>query len=164
MKVIVDTKFPINKQACCFVCKISFMAKKKDSKFCSPICRKNYLQNYLTTRRQSSVRGTLETVTAGCRARAKRKGIPCDIDTTFIYDLLKQQNGLCAVTKIPLSSSKTNNGVSNPNTVSIDRIDPSLGYVKTNVRLVTYMYNSCKGPWTDRDVLTMCKQILKCEL
>ena len=43
---------------------------------------------------------------------------------------------------------------------SIDRIKPELGYIKGNVRLVTYQVNMAKGVYTDEDFFTMCSKAL----
>ena len=81
-----------------------------------------------------------------------------------MFSLLDQQKGLCAATGIQLTSSAANTKLySDPWTISVDRIDNSKGYLKTNVRLVTYMYNTCKGQWTEEQVVHMCKGRLEVE-
>lgn len=76
--------------------------------------------------------------------------------------MFKQQNGLCKATGIPLESSQANSKVySSPWTITVDRIDSSKGYMRDNVQLVCYMYNSAKNRWTHEEVLTMCQGVLK---
>lgn len=117
---------------------------------------------YQKYRRKESIEGTLYAIVYGCISRAKRTNIPCDIDTEFIIDLLKKQQYKCALSGLPLSTSKVNTKMySDPNTVSIDRIDPTKGYMKNNVRLITFMANSCKGRWTDKQVLEFCHGVIK---
>ncbi len=146
----------------CVVCDNVFTSQASFGKTCSTKCRNKYLNDYNIKRRQTSVESSLCTIVAGCRSRAKRRGLECDIDFDYVKQLLVKQQGLCAMTGAVLECSNANTKRnSSPNTVSIDRIDSNKGYTKDNIRLVTYMYNSCKGRWTDFDVIQMCKGVLK---
>lgn len=130
---------------------------------CSDTCKKEKTNAYHRSRRQT-VEGTLRTITAGCKNRARRKELPCDIDTDFIIALYKQQNGKCARTGITLEPSNASGKIRwNPNTITIDRINSAKGYTKDNVQLVTLMYNNCKSNFTHKDVVNFCKQVIENE-
>ena len=148
----------------CEVCSHRFEVDYQGTapKTCSDRCWTIRNNQYNKAYRKSHVTKTLSTITAGCKNRARRKGYECDIDYKYMLWLLDQQSGRCAITGVVLESSAANTKTySNPWTISVDRIDNTRGYTKDNVRLVTYMYNTCKGQWTDEQVVHMCKGILE---
>lgn len=44
---------------------------------------------------------------------------------------------------------------------SLDKIDPSGGYTKSNVQVVCWWYNASKQQFTDAEVLTLCEAVVK---
>jgi hypothetical protein len=60
------------------------------------------------------------------------------------------------------ASIQDNRGLrgTSPNVVSIDRIDSNAGYVKGNVQLVSYMYNTAKNKFGEKDLLELCIDVL----
>jgi hypothetical protein len=62
-----------------------------------------------------------------------------DLDFEFLVDLFYKQGGMCAYSQMPLNFGpcKTNDW-----TTSIERIDPLRGYVKDNVCLIAYEFNT----------------------
>lgn len=78
-----------------------------------------------------------------------------------LLELWNTQNGLCAVTKIPLLSKYfDDNKPKNPYQASLDRIDHTKGYTKQNVRFVCYMFNIARNNFSDKDVLEFCKKVM----
>jgi len=74
--------------------------------------------------------------------RAKSKNLPYNITGPYLIKLWESSNGICALTGQPFDlSSWGAHGQVNPQAPSVDRIIPNLGYVKGNVRLVTYHMN-----------------------
>lgn len=146
----------------CGICNNSFEKKIGLLRYCSPECSKLAHLKYHKEHRKASVENTLRSIIAGCKNRAKRKGLECDITSEYVLDLLNKQNGLCSVTGIKLESSTANTKFnSSPWTVTIDRKDSNKGYTKDNIHLVCYMYNSCKNRWSHEQVIQMCKGVLK---
>lgn len=43
---------------------------------------------------------------------------------------------------------------------SLDRVDPKLGYVTTNVQVVCWSYNQAKGQWDHQDVLVLARALV----
>lgn len=165
MIALIDSKkeqHPLNKSCICKQCGSVFIARRKDAKYCPTACRKAAQLAYYNHRRKTSIKGTLEAVVGGCRSRAKKRGLECNIDNEFILNLFETQKGLCARTKVPLHMSANNTRRNtNPNTVSIDRIDSRKGYTKDNVELVTTIYNTAKNSWSHEDVLAMSQALLR---
>lgn len=81
------------------------------------------------------------------KSRSKKMGFPSDLDE----DELSQQmlTGRCAVTGVPFLFDK----IRGPFTPSLDRIDPSKGYTKDNVRLVSWIFNRIRSDYEEEDVL-----------
>jgi hypothetical protein len=76
------------------------------------------------------------------KSRALSKGLPFDIDREHLTELWDDNEGCCALTGRAFSlDSWGGKGQVNPDAPSIDRIKPTLGYVKGNVRLITYHMN-----------------------
>lgn len=48
----------------------------------------------------------------------------------------------------------------NPWSPSLDRINPKIGYIDGNCRLVTWIYNRAKGSGTDEDVVSFAKGVV----
>lgn len=94
--------------------------------------------------------------------RAKRKNLDFDIDEEYIKIKLIEQNYKCKYTNVDLEltiGSDDNN--MNPNTLSIDRINPNLGYIKNNIALVSAIVNSMKNDLTESSFLDVINLIQK---
>jgi hypothetical protein len=84
----------------------------------------------------------LTKLCAAAKNRAKVKNLPFNITSKYIWQLWEESGGRCALTKQKFDLTKWGGkGQVNPQAPSIDRIDPKLGYVKGNVRLITYHMN-----------------------
>lgn len=47
-----------------------------------------------------------------------------------------------------------------PETVTVDRIEQSVGYVPTNIRLVCFAANNARYIWDDAKLIEMCRAII----
>jgi hypothetical protein len=97
--------------------------------------------------------------------RAKEMGWPePDFGSRWIEDRIRL--GICEATGLPFDlTTQINDTVhaKNPWVPSIDRIDNTKPYLKTNVQLVVYMYNVCKAEFTHVDVVKFCRAIAAME-
>ncbi len=89
------------------------------------------------------------------KRRSRVKGIDLDIDADFIEELYKTQFGHCAYTGDKLSLQA---GL--PTTLSVDRVDSSLGYIKSNVKLVTWEVNNVKQNLAMDSFVLLCKKVI----
>lgn len=106
-------------------------------------------------RSQSYVKANLvKTITSsllcGARGRARDKNLPFDIDIDYVRSMVGENAELashCPVFGVPLdwSRMRNNGGKAVPNSPSIDRIDPERGYVKGNIKIISYRANQIKS-------------------
>ena len=91
-----------------------------------------------------------------CKIRKKT----CDIDLFYLKEIWNKQCGICPITGwkllLPLNSSKWGDDYPRSKRSSLDRIDNSKGYVKGNVRFISFMANICRGAMTDEEVIDFC--------
>lgn len=95
----------------------------------------------------------------GARDRTKRNNLDFNLDLDYVVNLWYRQNGLCALSGIPMTFELKMGRV--PTNVSIDRISPNLGYIKENIQLVCMACNQIKSDLTNEEVYTFCKNIVQ---
>lgn len=81
------------------------------------------------------------------RNNAKQRGIEFNLTPSDLYPLPER----CPVLDIPLNYDDTRGGTDNA--MSIDRVDPALGYVKGNIVLVSQRANRIKNDATVDELL-----------
>jgi len=113
--------------------------------------RRNY-----ESRRADITRWLARTLST-TRAHCSRKEIPFATTAEGIVELFGIQSGICALTSRELIWGS--NGVQR-DSLSLDRIEPSLGYVPGNIRLVTYQANMARGPYPDDELFAFCEAVL----
>lgn len=94
---------------------------------------------------------------------ALRRKIEFNITPEILWSLYESQQGLCALTGIPLvlnTSLKNNNVNWDVITASVDRIDNSLGYVEGNVQWVHKEINRLKNNYSLEELLYWSKLLL----
>jgi hypothetical protein len=88
--------------------------------------------------------------------RARRKGLAFNLD---LVDIIIPR--VCPVLGIVLRKAKKQCDDHSP---SLDRIIPALGYIKGNVRVISYRANVLKNNATLEEFLLVVKDVLKCQL
>lgn len=88
-----------------------------------------------------------------CRNRAKRKGL--DFNLTLSDIILPEK---CPLLGIPFEIGTKDNYEA---TYSLDRIDPSKGYVKGNIWVLTKKANSMKNSASKQELLTFANNVIK---
>lgn len=94
---------------------------------------------------------------SAAQRRARRKGIQLTIKVEDIAPALNR--GVCAATGIPFVMDIGKG--SSPYSPTIDRIDPNVGYIPTNIRVVVFIYNVCRNEWGDEVVIDFAKRLLQ---
>jgi hypothetical protein len=86
-----------------------------------------------------------------------------------VIKLYKDQNGKCAITKKEMTHNALNDRkekdchILNPYNISIDRINSTVGYTKTNIRLVGAIINRIRFDMTDKQFFAISKKIANAE-
>ncbi|NTG86140.1 hypothetical protein G6L15_08270 [Agrobacterium rhizogenes] len=88
-----------------------------------------------------------EKMVLNCRSRAAKKSVAFDINASWAHARFIFQNGKCAVSGIEMQTSGECNS---PYLMSIDRIEPALGYIEENSRLVILAVNLAMNVWGER--------------
>jgi hypothetical protein len=107
----------------------------------------------------ATVEGRAKRLWYDAKTRAEEYGVPFDITREWIE--AKLRDGKCEMTGVELEFSHPTNSRVNKNAPSLDRIDPSQGYVRENVRVTTWMFNRAKNENTDADMLEFATRLLE---
>ena len=94
--------------------------------------------------------------------RQRRNPDGTDIDLKYLKELWEQQKGICPVSGITMKLRTHNNckdGLAEPHSASLDRIDNDLGYVKGNVRYICFMANIARSRFSDEQLIEFCKRV-----
>lgn len=90
------------------------------------------------------------------RNRCQKKGIEFSLDIVAIQ--ARMDLGLCEMTGYPLDLTPlTTKHERRPNTPSIDRINPKLGYTMDNVRIVCFAVNMAMSDWGETAFLPIAR-------
>ena len=90
------------------------------------------------------------------RSRSKEKGQETDLTLEYLKETYDNQNGLCTYTRIKMEiprSSQDEDIKKSPTKLSLDRIDPNIGYFKGNVEFVCYCVNVMKNDFTKEEMI-----------
>lgn len=107
-------------------------------------------------RRRGSIQNLAYSIFKQANDRARKRNLECTISRAWIEEALGI--GRCAATGVLFDVSETATR-QNPLAPSLDRINPKIGYVLGNCRLVTWIYNRAKGDGTDENVRQMVEAI-----
>jgi hypothetical protein len=89
------------------------------------------------------------------KARAKKKGIPFEIE---VSDIVIPE--YCPYLGVKLQVSFNSDARHSP---SLDRIDPKKGYTKDNIQVVSRIFNSMKWDSSREELIHFCKSVLEKE-
>lgn len=122
--------------------------RKKNADRCRAYTRKWYNANKesrLLTIRAYKIANWAKRMVSTCRHRAKAAGLPFNIEPEDL-----EMPAVCPVLGIPLEPGTDH---IQPNSPSVDRIIPDLGYTKGNVAVISARANSIKQNATWEEIL-----------
>jgi len=114
-----------------------------------------------------SVDRTLTVRLTAARDRMKKRGGDFDLTLEDARVILDSQKGVCALTGLPMDLAErrsSTKGPRNPYQLSLDRIDPSKGYVKGNVRMVLWAMNAALSVWGEEVFAPIAQAFIACRL
>lgn len=106
-----------------------------------------------------SPEGTITVLLNYARDRARRGGLSFDLDREFVAEKLAR--GKCEMSGLAIERMAPGSHRTHPYAPSLDRKDPALGYVKSNVRLVCFAVNRARSDWGDEVLLTIASGLVK---
>lgn len=114
-------------------------------------CSAQYYKNWISTSCQRRATVLLNTA----KSHSKRKNTPFFITVDDIINQYEIQNGKCYYSGRELSYV-----TNDKNIMSIDRINPELGYTKNNIVLCCWRVNKMKAGYTTQDFMELCKDVV----
>lgn len=145
----------INGKKKCFKCKqlklVEEFSKNRSTFDGYQKCCKECFSNYDSVKKgynkksydlKTDLKVYLRNRTSYLERKCKVKNLAFDLTKEFLYELYIKQNGKCYYTGIDIIHGV---GCFENNSISVERLDPIKGYVKTNVVLAAFNVNSFKG-------------------
>lgn len=127
-------------------CKICHSGSTKESKFNS---------NWWTDRFEEEELKLFSKLKNLCtKAKTRSKEFDLDVNWEYLLDIWVEQNGRCAYSGMPLSLE-----ANHPHTISLDRTDSSKGYIKGNLKLLSWSVNKMKQDLGEELFLSLCFNI-----
>ena len=125
----------------------------KETKIYSARCKKCDLKDH-KRRFNSSYKTRATTLFNAAKSRSKQRNIPFSITKKDIILQYELQKGICYYSGRNLSPV-----AGDENVMSIDRIDPILGYIPTNIVICCWRVNKMKNDFPSSDFLTLCRDV-----
>lgn len=97
-------------------------------------------------------RGYSSTRISSLRRKAKKQGLDFDLDITWFEE--KLNTGYCELSGIVFNYTDLNFAP------SVDRIDPRLGYIRSNCRVVLFCLNAFRGTMTDNQCRDIARALI----
>lgn len=91
---------------------------------------------------------------ASIKRSAKKRGIPCELSSSDIKNILEESNMVCALSGLPLSDD-----VGHPHKASIDRKDSELGYTYDNCQVISKTLNYMKRDLPQSEFYRLCSLV-----
>jgi len=145
------------------VCTICFKNDRREGRktchSCGEVSKQQYVKHkdaYAVLgkkRRTETPRGNIARMVTSAKQRAGG-----DITTDMIFQMWVEQDARCALSGIKMTWG---GGKLQPNTLSMDRIDPLKGYFVGNVRLVCHAVNMFRGQMNDAELLNYAESIVR---
>ena len=116
------------------------------------VCRKCWNNRY-----RSNVARHASIQISNSRRRSKAKGLPYDLTKDWLIE--KLEAGKCELTGLPfVFDYKQRAGPQSP---TLDRIIPSRGYTKANIRVICFSVNCLLSEYGDAEALRMALYLVK---
>ena len=115
-------------------------ASQHREEFCSVGCKKEH-EKALDKERMLTPESRLVRLNSLARCRADKYGYPYNLDNEYVIGLWEESKGKCSISGVELVLEKSDEFKIHPDAPSLDKIEPKLGYVKGNVRLVSWHMN-----------------------
>jgi hypothetical protein len=104
--------------------------------------------------------GWFRRVLKSSRDNAKHKGVLNELTIDDLRDVFEQQNGKCAVTRLPMTTEASTHYNPRWTNVSLDRCDVDIGYTRQNIIMVCWSVHRMRHRMSYGDLRFWCELIL----
>lgn len=137
-------------------CNACYLARRKSIRMgisvpASPKARKQHPKFYDSPRKR--------WISLAINTIRYRSTTPSNITIDYMLSLWEKQNGLCYYSNRPMREPAYGSG-RHPDVASIDRIEPSKGYIQGNVVWCTWSCNAAKNNLSVSEFITLCSQVV----
>ncbi|MGF1472958.1 MAG: hypothetical protein ACFB50_14615 [Rubrobacteraceae bacterium] len=133
-----------------------WMCRDCDKAWCREYMNGGYKARY-RARRSSDIKYFVQERINDWR---KKPGPACDLTVEYLVALYEKQEGLCYFTEQPMVFN-AGRGRALPSSLSLDRLEPTRGYVIGNVVWCSYLCNTMKQTMTEAEFYEMLQLILR---
>lgn len=128
--------------------------RKRERENLSPqakVRRRASRKKWYWSKRISGVESKLQIVLSAAKGRAKKNGIPFDLDVDYLLSIATEN---CPVDGLPMDWGMclVIDKRATDRSPSLDRITPSVGYVKGNVKFIAHKWNNWKSNMLKSDL------------
>lgn len=106
-----------------------------------------------------SVESYLKTLATAVRYRAKKKNLICTLDWSQLLELWREQDGICALSGLPLTHHRQGAESRSYFNASVDRMAMDGPYSKDNVMLVCTKINMMRGRLHIDEFVMFCRSV-----
>lgn len=145
----------------CLLCNSAFETTNSNKDYCSLVHRNEY-RNRFRQRAYSVKYASKDPKTFISRLLLKRRYNKHQLSLDYLMFIYNKQKGLCALSGVEMTYQHGEGYIST--NMSIDRIDPQVGYIPGNVQLVCRVVNIMKYVSSTDDLLVWCKRIVNYNL
>ena len=131
-------------------------------KDCTRIKTASRQAHLLTSTAQEDVlEATFYLLTIGCMCNGRTRKIPYKLSTGYLRELYPKQQGRCYYTGLPMTLKSPKRTLREPWLISIDRLNPELGYIPGNVVFCCWCINALKGVLKEKSFYDLIRTIYK---
>lgn len=115
-----------------------------------------YSRNYYQSTK-NNIDASLKRKLYAAKQRTKKKNLEFNLDIDYLKNLFLKTKGNCVVSGKKLIIGA---GLREPDSLSIDRIDSKKGYIKGNIRFVTFAINVAIQNWGLDEFYILCEDVI----
>ena len=150
-------KIALHPHLCTACFKNDRLEGKKTCQTCSDHSKKQYIKHKDAYKERSKIdRSASPKRNIARMVSFAKKSSGGDITTDDIFQMWIEQDGRCALSGVKMTWG---GGKLQPNTLSMDRINPEQGYFVGNIRLVCHAVNMFRGQMNDAALLELAEAI-----
>ena len=126
---------------------------------CKSCKKEQYLKRKAISRGKQNLDRMLLERWHGAKDRAIKQNLEFNITVDYLKYLWNNQNGKCALSNLDMTYIFNSGRI--PTNVSIDKINPSKGYIMGNIQLVCMACNQIKSDLSEKEMYNFCKSIVE---